>query len=495
MARGWNSWAKIKAYGPAHCRLTKESVARVCEEVLTLPYDEIREISRDPTEVSLISILARSVVTAKQSGDFQKLDRILDRVVGKVNQNLTLIPSPSLTGSAKVSFADFCERAGYPRPYEKQEQMREFAMTTPGVKLILGARGYGKTDYTVILGSAYEIYLTPDETTFLIITKSRERNASIVSEIGKALAANGVGIEQENASVLRTEGLHGKDHSVSTVTIGAVSLRGRHPKKIIMDDPVTEDDVSEATRKRVQRVYNEAVKLASDMLIIGQPVHKFDLYETLRPLVKSLEFPFGSIPELDHDIEAQRLAGVSEESIQSSYFLKVISESGFPMELVGSLPNYPVGDSVAFMDPAYEGSDYTALSIGRMHIQGVAVKGRLWRRPWYNCIDEVCEELTACGVRKLCFETNMVGDQPVQLLREVVPEGIQVIGKTSLGNKHSRIAAAGPFASSIFIAETSDTLYKSQVRKYEYGAKHDDGPDSLASLLEWIGLIRGKTTK
>lgn len=493
MARGWNQWAKIKAYGPTHCRMTKDNVARVCEEILTLPYDEILEIARDKQEIGLIQIVARSMISSRNAGDFRQLDRILDRVIGKVNQNVTLVPPPADVAKGQITFVEFCERAGYPRPFPQQEEMREFGMTQGGVKMILGARGYGKTDYTVILGAAYEIFCDPTEMTFLLITKSRERNASLIAEIGKAIAANGGAIEQQNASVLRMEGLHGKDHSVSTVSIGAASLRGRHPKKIIMDDPVTEDDVSEATRKRVQRVYNEAVKLAADMLIIGQPVHKFDLYETLRSLVNKREYPFGTIPELDHDIEAQRLAGVSEESIQSSYFLKVISESGFPLELISSLPTYPVGDSVAFIDPAYEGTDYTALTIGRGHFDGMAVKGRLWRRAWYNCIDEMSEEFRLCGVRKVAFETNMVGDQPIDLLRSVLDEGIGVVGRHSIGNKHSRIAAVGPFVKSIFIAETSDKLYKDQVRKYEHGAKHDDGPDSLASLLEWIGLIRGKS--
>src|SRR5690606_37878310 len=122
--------------------------------------------------------------------------------------------------------------------------------------------------------------------------------------------------EKKNASCIRVLGLIGKDHSVSSITVGTSSIRGRHPKRIIMDDPVTEEDVSEATRKRVQRVYNELNKLRSNILVVGQPVHKLDLYGTLRPLLKKMEVPHGAIPELDHDLDAQRLAGVSEESIQ-----------------------------------------------------------------------------------------------------------------------------------------------------------------------------------
>ena len=75
-----------------------------------------------------------------------------------------------------------------------------------------------------------------------------------------------------------------------------------------------------------------------------------------------MEVPHGSIPELDHDLEAQRLAGVSEESIQASYFLKVISEHLSPLDKIKYIDRYPPGDSIAFIDPSFEGGDYTALS-------------------------------------------------------------------------------------------------------------------------------------
>ncbi len=494
MARGgWGQWAKPKLYTAAYCRMTRENVARVCEEILTTPYDEILEIAKDTKEIGLIQILARSMVAARKTGDFRSLDRVLNRVIGPVRQDIMIVP-PVAADNGKPTFEEFCERAGYPTPYPKQIEMMDFGANEIVPRLMLGSRGYGKTDYVVILGTAWKIFCNRNWRV-LLITKSDQKNAAILGEIAKALLANGVSLEKNSASAVRVSGLQGKDHSIASISLGSASLRGRHPDQVIMDDPVTEEDVSPAVRKRAERVYSEAMKLVQNVLVIGQPVHKFDLYESLRGILKKMEVPHGTIPELDHDIEAMRLAGVSEESISASYKLKVISESGFPLELVSSLPDYPAGDSVAFIDPAYEGADYTALTIGRAHMQGVVVKGRMWRRAWYNCVDEMCAEFEAQGVRKVCFETNMVGEQPVTLLRSVVPEGIGVIGRPSIGNKHSRIAAMGPFAKSIFIADTSDKLYKDQVRKYEHGAKHDDAPDSLAGLLEWIGLIRGKSTK
>jgi hypothetical protein len=155
--------------------------------------------------------------------------------------------------------------------------MMAFGMTREKPRLILGSRGYGKTDYVVILGIAYTLYLNP-ERTFLIMTKSKERNSSILNEIYTACIKNGMTFEKVNSNYIRVTGHQGKDQSVSAVTVKTVSLRGRHPDMIVMDDPVTEDDTSEATRALIEKKYNELFKLSPNILIIGQPAHKFDLY-------------------------------------------------------------------------------------------------------------------------------------------------------------------------------------------------------------------------
>lgn len=389
------------------------------------------------------------------------------------------------------SFEEFCTIASYNAPYPKQVEMRKFGIDSQGSRMILGSRGYGKTDYVVILGVAYKLYLN-QAFTVLLVTKSRERNAAMLKEISNACKANGMAFEKENSNSLRVAGLKGKDHSVSAVTIKTVTLRGRHPKLVIMDDPVTEDDVSEATRMHVKRVYNEINKLCPDILIIGQPAHKYDLYADLRGLLKTMEVPHGTIPELDHDLEAQRLAGVDEASIQASYFLKVMSEGTTPFDNVKYIDKFPIGDTaVAFIDPSFEGGDYTAMSIIHAYGQGVAVVGFTFKKAWNHCLDEIAPILTRFKVKKLCFETNSLGDQPLEILRKIfVNVGVQ--GRKSNTNKHSRIMAAGSFAHMIHLSRESDKIYLDQVVKYEYNANNDDAPDSLASCLQWIGLVRGK---
>jgi hypothetical protein len=402
----------------------------------------------------------------------------------------------SITAIQIKTFEEFCETAGYPRPFPKQVEMKDFGLGTEGAHMILGSRGYGKTDYVVILGVAYEIYCEylagSPQSSNLLVTKSEERNAAMISEMVKAAEANGVIFEKVNSTCCRVKGLLGKDHTVSSITIGTKSVRGRHPKRIIMDDPVTEDDTSEATRRKVQKLYNELFKLCSNILIIGQPVHKYDLYMNIRDRIAKMEVPHGTIPELDHDLEAQRLAGVSEESIQASYYLKVVSENPSPFENVKFIDSFPIRDSVAFIDPSFEGGDYTALTILASHFDGVAIQGHVYKKAWNHCLSDMIETMVRHGVKRICFETNSLGDQPIILLRQNVPAGVGVVGKKSTGHKHSRIMNAGVFADLIHISKTSDRLYIEQVQKYEYNSKYDDAPDSLASALEWVGLIKGK---
>lgn len=418
-------------------------------------------------------------------------DRWKNRVTVDQGEHLNRLAERTVT--PKVSFSEFCLTAGYPAPFEKQIEMSNFGINGTDPRMILGARGYGKTDYITILGVAYALYL--DKTlTVLIMSKSKERNAAMLKEIQSACEKNGMMFSKANTNCLRIDGAQGKDHSVSAVTIRSVSLRGRHPKLVIMDDPVTEDDTSEATRKLVEKKWYEINKLVKNILIIGQPAHKFDLYAKLRPLLNKMEVKHGEIPELDHDLEAQRLAGVSEESIQASYFLEIKNEGSTPFDKIKYIDSFPSDKtSVAFIDPSYTGGDYTALSIVTAHFDGVAVVGFVWKKAWNHCLEEMLPHLVKFGVKRLAFETNNLGDQPLVMLESLLAGlGIGIVGKVSTLQKHSKIMNAGSFAHLIHLSKESDKVYTDQVAQYEYKSKNDDAPDSLASCLEWLGLIRGK---
>ncbi len=392
----------------------------------------------------------------------------------------------------KRTFEEFCEKAGYPAPFAKQIEMKDFALNSNDPCLLLGSRKYGKTDYVTIMGTAYDIYLDPMGSTNLIITKSKDRNSAIIFEIAEACRKNGMSFEIENTTRLRALGIEGKQDSVSMLTIKTKGLRGHHPRRVIMDDPVTEDDTSEATRVHARHILNEVMKLTTRVTLIGQPAHQYDLYADVRGKIRTMEVPMGSIPELDAgiDIEAMRLAGVSEASISASYLLKVLSEGTTPFDKVRYIDKMIPGDAVAWIDPS-EGGDYTAVTILKGYLDGVAVEGYVWKKAWNHCLDDMAPFFKKHQVRKLAFETNCTGEMPIELLRKLFPS-MGVIGRRATTNKHARIMAAGAFAHKIHLSKESHRLYLDHTVKYEYKSKFDDAPDSLASCMEWVGLVRGK---
>lgn len=402
-------------------------------------------------------------------------------------------------GIAKKTFIQFCLDAGYPPPYARQVEMREFGADDGEVRLLLGSRNYGKTDYVTILGNCYEIYCDwvdsinesrPLKETNLVISKSKSRNTSMAEESARILEANGVPLSTANSSVVRVKGLVGKDDSLEYITI-RTSMRGRHHKRITMDDPVTEEDISEATRVLVKRKYNEAIKLSKNMIIIGQPAHAFDLYAELRGKIKTMEVPWGEIPELDADLEAMAAAGVDSDSISMSYHLKIPDSGTMVFSGIKYVDRLAEGPTVAFLDPS-EGKDFTALSIFRGHFDTVQVKGKVWKKAWYHC-DDLIQVLIDNNVKRLCFETNKFGDQPVEQLQTILgPKGIGVVGRASTSNKHAAIMGAGSYSHLICLSKDSDPNYTDQVIKYEYGSKFDDAPDSLARGLEWAGILKNR---
>lgn len=404
------------------------------------------------------------------------------------------------------TFEEFCFTAGYPRPFAKQIEMKEFGIAVDEPRLILGARGYGKTDYVTILGVGYSIYCdwfdwkqskkqrdpqATDHETNLIISKSKTRNTAIVGEIAESLKKNGVPLAKENASLIRVEGHISKDHSVEVLTIKS-SFRGRHPKRILMDDPVTEEDTSEAMRTLVKKKYDEAYKLCKNIVIIGQPAHAHDLYAELRPQLKKMEVAHGQIPQLDADLEAMKIAGVDPISIEMSYHLRIPAVGDMPFANIKYIDKLPIGETVAFIDPS-DGGDYTATSIIKGWMDGVAVQGHVWKLPWYHALDEMVERLKTHNVKRVCFETNHSGTQPLIQLRQILsPMQIGVVGVHSDTNKHATIMSAGSYSHLIHLSRDSDKKYIDQVVKYEKGVKNDDAPDSLARGLQWLGLIKGK---
>lgn len=463
-----------------------------------MSFFDLAVIANDHSQDTFSVLLAQALVKSHSRGESMTLTNASKWLI-EINKEMNTYEA-QVSRPPKKTYEQFCTDSGYGKPYAKQVEIKDFIIHGSGVRMLLGSRGYGKTDFGEILGYCYELYSQwydgIVEETCILITKSDSKNAQIMKECARVLEANGVPLETANAGAIRVVGLVGKDDSLVAIPMGSASFRGRHPKRIIFDDPVTPEDTSEVVRTRAKLIYNEAFKLCDNIVIVGQPAHRFDLYEELRKQIECMEVPHGTIPELDHDLEAQRLGGVDEDSIQASYFLKTSTENSSPFAGCPEIDDFPKNSgAIGFIDPSFKGIDYTALTILTGYFSGVAVHGVVRKKAWNHCIDElllICKEK---NVKKLCIETNSLGDMPVILIRQRVKElglSIGVSGRITTTEKHGRIVNAGTFAESIHISKKSDKLYKEHVTKYEYKSKFDDAPDSLASCLEWAGLVKNK---
>lgn len=395
------------------------------------------------------------------------------------------------------SYPEYCAGVGYPAPFQKQVEMYDFAFQyrnkTP--RLILGARGYGKTDYITINGSGFEL-LKNNQLKILLITKENERGKEIVAEIREGLSRQGVKFANRAKKKIRLKGCRGKEDNFTALTIRSRGLRGRHPDLIIMEDPITPEDTSETERRRVKKVYEELLKLSKNVVIIGQPVHAEDLYQELRNVIPTLEVWHGAIPELDADLAVERSAGVSEASIQASYFGVIIDDNSLPFRNIERV-DYYAKNNVMFIDPSHKGGDLTAIAIGGFIGDVLPVVGFAFKKAWYDCLEELDAILGQFNVGRICIETNGLGELPIMQLRSAGLSG--VMGKNHTGNKHSRIMNCASFVESLkltqysgasAILKSANDLFIERVRKYEYNIKQDDPPDAMAGLCGMIGIIK-----
>lgn len=482
------------------------NASRLLKEPAVAAYlDELRQAAASPTILRMQDI-GEFLTQVVQQEDAKLSDRLsaartLATYVSKKvfdNSSANETPAPADTPQLPDDFAAFCMAHGYPRPYPKQKQMALFVLAN-GPRLLLGSRGYGKTDYAVICAVAWDLLKNPAGT-WLIVTKEKERGKDILCEIARLLTESGKQLVRNNSQLLTLSGHTGKDPNVAVLPLRSKSFRGRHPGHIICDDMITPDDVSKAERAKVEAVLAELMKLTQNVVLIGQPAHAKDIYAKMRKLdgVKKMEVPYGQIPQLDHNLEAQRAAGISEASIQASYFLKISESERMPFAQLEFANFFPSGTCAGFIDPSHEGNDYTAFAMTARNFDQLVIAGFAWQKAWDDCLEEIVAAMKAFNCVCFAFETNGVGKHPLMVLKEA---GANVEGWKSTTNKHARIMNAAAYRQILKLCtflppdlntpafKEAQTAFNNMVVDYEYKAEHDDAPDALANLLMYIGVL------
>lgn len=449
-------------------------------------------------QVTVMGLVARA-----SKGDlnaFNKLQEI--RQANKAKREAAKIEVEFVANKDdKIDFKTFCKNASYPEPFEKQIEFLNFGYAG-GFRMVEASRGYGKTDYGAILYPAYQIYLNHSKT-FILFGKSRDKAAPAVKEIARSLEANGVELETSSAYRIRVKGHLGKQENFKAMGVKQ-SIKGNHPDFIICDDVVDiQDKYSKAERNFLRSFYDAISGLVGNVLFLGQPVFYKDLYSQIRSFVKVLSLPHGTIVELDHDLEARRAAGISEEFINANYHLTVSRDEICPFSSLEIVNFYPFTSSFMWIDPSEGKGDYTAVNVMARNFDKVIFAGFCFNKAWFDCDKEISFIYEAYKTTRAGIETNNLGTYPVIVLRK---NGLNFGGKNTTKNKTAKIQNAASFKNSIALSsfipkekiddnfylnlKEANDLFIKQVKEYEYaGTEHDDAPDSIASSLDYLGII------
>ena len=298
--------------------------------------------------------------------------------------------------------------------------------------------------------------------------------------------------DNKDSIVLPTKRVVTIEGSLDSSGVGS-SLTGRHYDKIICDDIITvKDRISKATRdqKKLFIMELENIKKSSGSISIsGTPWHKddgFSLFDNIR------KFPIGSI----HipGMTAERVEEIRKRTTASlfaaNYMLKHISNENriFPDPVYGE---FKCISPMAWLDPAYNGTNCTALTMVDDIAGTLYVKGWVWRQDVTELYDKIVTILGNHSCGSLYVETNADKGLSVRDLSRVYPA---VIGKNEHENKHIKIVSwAKQYWPDIVFASDCQDEYLTQVLDYEEGQEPDDAPDSLASMIREIKKYHGSS--
>jgi predicted phage terminase large subunit-like protein len=149
---------------------------------------------------------------------------------------------------------------------------------------------------------------------------------------------------------------------------------------------------------------------------------------------------------------------------------------------------------IAYLDPAFGGNDYSALTIGSIQeengIRIYIIDGEIWNESLdksYNIVENLCKKW---NVSKLFLEANQ---SQKALAIELEKRNIVCGLVNNVTNKHLRIINAVKINWNLIrFSKNIQTDYLRQVLNYTEFSKHDDAPDSLAGLIERFPKVAGR---
>lgn len=262
------------------------------------------------------------------------------------------------------------------------------------------------------------------------------------------------------------------------------SLTGKHADIIFTDDIVNlKDRISPAERQRTRGIYQELINVCNrDGWIIntGTPWHPDDAFGLMPPARKYTCYQTGLI--LPAKLDAIRRSMAPSLFAANYELAHIAAENALFKTQPGFTDDVNVlRDGKAHLDAAYDGEDYTALTLGKKVGGTIYLYGRMWRRH----VDDVLGECIAEAKRFRCGPMyNETNADKGYLVRDIRNRGMNVHPYSESMNKDMKISTyLKHWWENVVFVEGTDPEYIQQILNYSQDADHDDAPDSAACMV------------
>ena len=274
------------------------------------------------------------------------------------------------------------------------------------------------------------------------------------------------------------------------------SITGKHAQYVITDDICNiQDYQSKAERDHTKMQYDELQNIRNRggrIINLGTPWHKRDVFRKMPNIHRYDCYTTGLI---SREQLARLRKSMAPRLFAANYELKLIAAS----ELVFTEPprmdetqytyteDMPIyGESECHIDAAFGGSDYTALTIGRIDRNRniIYMYGKLWHKNVMTVFPQILGEIERFRPWKVSCESN--ADRGF-LEEKLFQNGIYAGTYHETQNKKIKIMTylKQCWPSIIFMPGT-DPAYIRQIAEWTENAEHDDAPDSAATMCRYF---------
>lgn len=267
------------------------------------------------------------------------------------------------------------------------------------------------------------------------------------------------------------------------------SITGKHFDFIFTDDIVNvQDRISKAERERTKLFYMELQNIKNrdgKIFNSGTPWHKEDAF-SIMPEADKYDCYNEEVRKIISDEELEEIKRSMLPSLfAANYELRHIASEDviFDNPRIGEDPT-KVEQGICHIDAAYEGEDYTAMTICRKIDGNYFILGKMWRKHIDDVEDEIILLRKQFNCGKIHVETNA---DKGYLAKELRRKGERVISYHENMNKYLKITSylKGEWENVYFVLGT-DKEYIQQILDYNENAEHDDAPDSLACIVRLL---------